>query len=160
MQIDKPFPKLNKESKLEDIEATMDYVYKLCLEYAEQTRSQKEKNNLLSFEFYELWLIFFDNWSKWSGNINRHIRARIEKYQDGNEILLFQKYCYLYQYWWIMFHLVTKHFTNYRREKITELEDKLKSQIEVIKKRIASNEIIDRFQQKDFNYLENIEKMN
>lgn len=144
---------------LSDLIGQIEKVYSFSDSLSDIFCDRAKADGLTSVEFYSLWTNkFFNLYLVWSGDINREVRARIEMERES-DILMFQKYCYLYQYWWILFHLITKHFTNFKREKIVLLEDKLKKKIEVISDRLRSKEIIDRFTQKDFDYLLNLEKM-
>lgn len=119
----------------------------------------KINDELGPIEFENMWSDFVEKYFFWSAKFNKEIRIRIAKHKE-NDLLKFQKYCYLYQYWWITFHLLTKCFTNYNKEKIREFEIIYYHKIEVINNRLNSKELIDRFEQENFDYLKELEKMN
>lgn len=133
------------------------------LDYAQFTDRQilklKTNKEIDILQFYELWHEFTSQYFHWSAKLNHEIRKRIANHRKSN-LLKFQKYCYLYQYWWITFHLITKCFSNFNRDKIREFENVYLKKIEVINNRLESNELIDRFEQENFDYLKELEKMN
>lgn len=154
-ELDNNYQNFSLSQYIEQMNSIFESANSLADIYTEKKKTEK----LSAVEFYSLWTDFFSFYLVWSGEFNRFIRKQIEENRENN-VLVFQKYCYLYQYWWLSFHLITKHFTNYRRERIIILEDELKKKIEVISERLKATEVIDRFEKKDFDYLLNLEKMN
>lgn len=144
---------------LRDMIGQIERVYSLSCCLANEYQNKKIEEGLHPTEFNKLWDEFFDYYMLWSANFNIEIRSRISDSRDNNT-LSFQKYCFIYQLWWIIFHLITKHFTNYRRENITELENKLHQKIKFISEKLKSNEIIEKFSKEDYDYLLDLIKLN
>ena len=144
---------------IRDMIGQIERVYSLSCRLVDEYQNKKIEEGLHPIEFNKLWNEFFDYYMIWSANFNREIRSRISKSRD-NDTLSFQKYCFIYQLWWIIFHLITKHFTNYRRENITELENKLHLKIKAISEKLKSNEIIEKFSKEDYDYLLDLIKLN
>lgn len=133
-----------EKSTLEEMVDQISSVYKYTHQLANDFDQVKKEENLNHYDFFQLWHPFVDNFIIWSSNFNQEVKKRI--YQNNiDDIFLFQKYCFLYQYWWILFHLVTKHFTNYRRDKLIELENKLIDKIKNLEKFAISDEVVKGF---------------
>lgn len=129
---------------LKEMTNQMSVVYGYAHGLADLYSKAKIENKLTASDFFQLWHPFVDNFVIWSSNFNQEVKKRI--YQNNiDDIFLFQKYCFIYQYWWILFHLVTKHFANYRRYKLIELENKLIDKIKNLEKLINSNEVVKGF---------------
>lgn len=144
---------------IRDMIGQIERVYSLSCRLVDEYQNKKIEEGLHPIEFNKLWNEFFDYYMLWSANFNIEIRSRISESRD-NDTLSFQKYCFIYQLWWIIFHLITKHFTNYRRENITELENKLHQKIKAISEKLKSNEIIEKFSKEDYDYLLDLIKLN
>ncbi|PNX47769.1 MAG: hypothetical protein BV456_10565 [Thermoplasmata archaeon M8B2D] len=141
-----------EKSTLEELVGQITFVYKYSYQLANDFDLAKKEENLNHNDFFQLWHPFVDNFVVWSSQFNREVKKRI--YENNiDDIFLFQKYCFIYQHWWILFHLVTKHYSNYRREKLIELENKLKNKIESLVEAINSKEIIKGFSKNELDQM-------
>lgn len=137
---------------LEELVNQITSVYKYSCQLASEIDKTKTEENLNHNDFFQLWYPFTDNFILWSSQFNKEIKKRI--YENNiDDIFLFQKYCFTYQYWWVLFHLITKHFSNYRRGKLIELESKLKNKIEGLVEAINSKEIIKGFSKSELDQI-------
>ena len=142
------YSKLSLEDKKDMIDTVYHLAEKTAIEFSEKLKT----DNLDPIAFNKLWAEFFEDFMLWSANINREILNKIyeNKKQDN---LIFRKYCYLYQYWWNLFHLISKCYSNYNRLKIVHLEAELLSKRVTIGKMIDLNELLDNFKLENFDFL-------
>lgn len=148
-----------RKLSIEQKKKIIDSIYELSAILAEKNFNKLKNENLKSIEFYKLWDNFFQDFMIWSAGLNGAIKESIAINENSNK-LKFQKYCYLYQYWWVLFHLITKCYTNYHRLNIIEFEKNLLRRKDKIESRIKSNELLDNFKSENFDFLFNLDKMN